>query len=323
MYDIITVGEILVEMLAKEVGQELSEPGTYLGPYPSGAPAICIDQAGKMGVRAAIIAKVGKDDFGLLNLRRLQEDGVDTRGVVETSDNSTGVAFNTYFPDGSRKFLFHFSHAACGELNVDDIDCEAIRNSRYLHIMGCSITGSASMGEAIMYAVREAVKHGVKISFDPNVRPELLHGKIMNYYREILEMTDVLLAGKSELAFLFGDDIEAAVRQLLKKKDRLIVIKDGARGTQLYSRTEAFSIDTYPAIERDPTGAGDCFDATFLSMICLGADLRTAVHYANAAGAFAVSKVGPMEGNITKAELDAYFQSTASAAETTLTVPSF
>lgn len=318
MYDIITVGEILVEILAKEVGQKLSEPGVLLGPYPSGAPAICIDQAGKMGVRAAIISKIGKDDFGLLNLQRLRQDGVDTSGVVETADNSTGVAFNTYFPDGSRKFLFHFSHAACGELSVSDIDEEAIKNSRYLHIMGCSITGSPTMGEAIMHSVRLAEKNGVKISFDPNIRPELLHGRVMDYYREIINVADVLLTGKSELTLLFGEGFENSIRDLLAKKDRLVVIKDGSRGTRLYSRSEAFSVDTYPATEVDPTGAGDCFDATFLSMICMGADLRTAVHYANAAGAFAVGKAGPMEGNLTKAQLDEYLNSALKAAEKNL-----
>ncbi len=318
MYDIITVGEILVEILAKEVGQKLSEPGVFLGPYPSGAPAICIDQAGKMGARAAIIAKVGKDDFGLLNLRRLQNSGVDTSGVVETSDNSTGVAFNTYFSDGSRKFLFHFAHAACGQLGPSDIDEEAIKGSRYLHIMGCSITGSPSLGEAVMQAVRIAVANGVKISFDPNIRPELLQGKIMDYYREIIEVTDVLLTGKNEMKFLFGENIEKSISELLAKKDRIIVIKDGSRGTKLYSRSEAFSVGTYPATELDPTGAGDCFDATFLSMVCMGASLVKAVHYANAAGAFAVGKVGPMEGNTSKAELDEYLSSVPPAEEKTL-----
>lgn len=318
MYDIITIGEILVEILAREVGQKFSEPGVLLGPYPSGAPAICINQAGKMGVRTAIIAKVGKDDFGLLNLERLQRDGVDTTGVVETADNTTGVAFNTYFADGSRKFLFHFTHAACGELQVSDVDDEAIKNSRYLHIMGCSISGSPSMGEAIMHAVKVASKNGVKISFDPNIRPELLQGKIIDYYREIIEVADVLLTGKSELKLLFGENMEHAIRTLLEKKDRLVVIKDGSRGTQLYSRYEAFSIGTYPVEEVDPTGAGDCFDAAFLSMICMGSDLRTAVHYANAAGAFAVGKAGPMEGNTTKSQLDEYLRFVAPAEEITL-----
>ena len=318
MYDIITIGEILVEILAKEVGQELCKPGVFLGPYPSGAPAICIDQAGRMGVKSAIIAKVGKDDFGKLNLRRLRDDGVDVSWVIETADNSTGVAFNTYFPNGERQFLFHFRHAACGELCAADVDANAIRQSKYLHIMGCSITGSPSLGEAIMYAVRLARESGVKISFDPNIRPELLKGQIMDYYTEILDACDVLLTGKSELRVLFGQDWEHAVAGLLKQKDRLVVVKDGSRGTNLFSRTDAFSVATYPATEVDPTGAGDCFDATLLSMICLGADYRTAVHYANAAGAFAVGKAGPMEGNTSKRDLDQFFTVTPKAAENSL-----
>ncbi|MDD5954365.1 MAG: sugar kinase [Firmicutes bacterium] len=315
MYDIITIGEILVEILAKEIGQELCAPGIFLGPYPSGAPAICIDQVGRMGAKAAIIAKVGDDDFGLLNLRRLQGSGVDVSRVLVTDSNTTGVAFNTYFPDGGRKFLFHFSHAACGELCADDVDKDAIVNSRYLHIMGCSITGSPTMGEAIIQAVRLAKENGVKISFDPNIRPELLKGKIMDYYQEIIDASDVLLTGKSELRFLFGDDIDGAIRKLLEQKDRIIVMKDGSRGTRYYSRKEAFSVAVYPATEVDPTGAGDCFDATFLSMLCQGADMRTAVHYANAAGAFAVGKAGPMEGNTWKRDLDAFFETTARSEE--------
>lgn len=312
MYDIITIGEILVEILTDHVGQKLSEPGKLLGPYPSGAPAIAIDQAGRMGARAAIIAKVGKDDFGKLNLDRLSADGVDISHVVSTGTNSTGTAFVTYFENGERQFIFHFTHAACGELSAADINKEAVLDSRYLHIMGCSITGSPSMGDAIIQAVRMARDNGVKISFDPNIRPELLNGQVMDYYNEIIDACDVLLTGKSELRILFGDPVEA-VSQLLTKKDRIIVVKDGSRGTAVYTRNEAFSMATYPAVEVDPTGAGDCFDATFLSMVCKGADLKTAVNYANAAGSLAVSKRGPMEGNSFKKDLDAFLASAVPA----------
>lgn len=312
MYDIITIGEILVEILTDHVGQKLSEPGKLLGPYPSGAPAIAIDQAGRMGVRAAIIAKVGNDDFGKLNLDRLSADGVDVSLVIQTTQNSTGTAFVTYFENGERQFIFHFTHAACGELSASDINVEAVINARYLHIMGCSITGSPSMGDAIIQAVRMAKNSGVKISFDPNIRPELLSGQIMDYYNEIIEACDVLLTGKSELRILFGDPSEA-VDQLLKQKDRIVVVKDGSRGTALYTRDEAFSMATYPAVEADPTGAGDCFDATFLSMICKGADLKTAVNYANAAGALAVQTRGPMEGNTFKKDLDTFLANSTPA----------
>ncbi|HWR22808.1 MAG TPA: sugar kinase [Feifaniaceae bacterium] len=320
MVDIITIGEILAEVLTGRVGQVFYEPGTLLGPYPSGAPAICIDQAARMGASAAIISKVGKDDFGRLNLERLKGNGVDVSHVIQTEDNTTGVAFVTYFADGSRQFIFHFSKAACGELRPADVDEEAIKNSRYLHIMGCSITGSPTLGEAIMQAVRLARKNGVRISFDPNIRPELLHGRIMDYFREIIDACDVLLAGKSELRLLFGDT-EAAIRQLLTQKDRILAIKDGARGTGVYTRREAFSIGTYPAVEADPTGAGDCFDGTFLAMLCDGADLSTAARYANAAGAKAVEKRGPMEGNTFRAEVEAFLREAPGTPERVLKNP--
>ena len=306
MYDIITIGEILAEVLAEEAGQVFYKPGRLLGPYPSGAPAICIDQAARMGAKTAIIAKVGQDDFGRLNLKRLADSGVDVSHVIQTDQNTTGVAFVTYFEDGSRQFIFHFSKAACGELGPADVDESAIKSARYLHIMGCSITGSPTMG--------------VAISFDPNIRPELLHGKVMDYYNEIIEASDVLLSGKSELRLLFGD-VEAAIADLLNQKDRIVVIKDGSRGASVYTRREAFSMGAYPATEVDPTGAGDCFDATFLAMLVAGGDLRTAARYAGAAGAKAVEGRGPMEGNTYRREIEAFMRETPAVAEATLESP--
>jgi sugar/nucleoside kinase (ribokinase family) len=303
MYDIITVGEILVDIIAENVNQELSLPGTLLGPFPSGAPAIAIDQAALVGARTAIVAKIGADDFGLLNKKRLKQDGVDVSHIIETPDNVTGTAFVTYFENGGRKFIFHFAHAACGELGPDDVDGELVKNTKYLHIMGCSAAGSPSLGKAVLKAVRLAKTHGVKISFDPNVRPELLKGQIMDYYGEIIDSSDIILAGRNELPGLFGD-AETAVAKLTEKKDRLVVVKDGARFTYLYGGGEAFRVAAFPAIEVDATGAGDSFDGTFLAMLCQGADLRTAAVYGNASGAMAVGKKGPMEGNASKSVLD-------------------
>ncbi|WMI79953.1 sugar kinase [Anaerotignum sp. MB30-C6] len=304
MYDIITIGEILAEILAEKKNQDFFEPGgTLLGPFPSGAPAIAIDQAAKMGAKTTIFAKIGADDFGLLNKNRLKSSGVDISNIIETTENTTGNAFVTYLSDGSRKFIFHFKHAACGELCPDDINESIIKNSKILHIMGCSVTGSPSMCAAIMKSIRVAKKYNVKISFDPNIRPELLTGETYESFNEILESCDYLLTGKSELVKLFGD-YEKNLLELFKKKDRVIVVKDGSRGTAVFSRTEAFKVDTYPAIEVDPTGAGDCFDGTFLALLCEGKDMKLATKYGNAAGALAVSKRGPMEGNSRREEIE-------------------
>jgi sugar/nucleoside kinase (ribokinase family) len=238
----------------------------------------------------------------LLNKTRLKNDGVDISYIAETQDNSTGVAFVTYFSDGSRKFIFHFTHAACGELRPEDVSEDLIKNTKFVHINGCSSTGSPSMGEAIMKGVRLAKKHGVKISFDPNIRPELYKGHIMDFYKEIIDAADILLTGKTELAFLYHD--EYAVKTLLEEKDRIVVIKDGAKNTAVYTRQDAFVVDPFPADIVDATGAGDSFDGAFLAMLCGGKDIRTAAIYGNAAGARAVTKKGPMEGNSSLAELD-------------------
>ena len=303
MYDIITVGEILVEFLAEKPDQEFSSPGTLLGPFPSGAPAIAIDQAARMGAKTAIIAKIGADDFGLLNKERLRLDGVDISHIIETKNNVTGAAFVTYSSSGNRKFIFYFTHAACGELCPDDVKEELVKNTKFIHITGCSITGSPSLGEAIMQAVRLGKKHNVKISFDPNIRPELLNGHIMDFYKEIIDAADILLTGKTELAFLFNEP-EAAITNLLEQKDRIVVVKDGGNNTRVYSRREALLVAPFPASSVDVTGAGDSFDGTFLSLLCQGEDIKTATLYGNAAGAKAVEKTGPMEGNSSRAELD-------------------
>ncbi len=310
MYDIITIGEILAEILAEKQNQDFSEVGgTLLGPFPSGAPAIMIDQAAKMGAKTTIISKVGKDAFGELNKVRLKNSGVDISNIIETEDNTTGNAFVTYFSDGSRKFVFHFSKAACGELSDEDIDENIIKNSKILHIMGCTVTGSPSLAKAILKGVKIAKENNVKISFDPNIRPELLKGDLLDYFNEILDSCDYLLSGKSELINLFGD-YEKNIKDLLNKKDRVIVIKDGSKGTLVYTRNESFKVDTFKAVEVDPTGAGDSFDGTFLALVCEKSDLKLATKYGNAAGALAVSKRGPMEGNATRSEIESFILQT-------------
>ena len=305
MYDIVTIGEILVEILTENVGQTFSRSGNLIGPFPSGAPAIFADQAALCGARSTIISEIGNDDFGKLNLDRLNQDGVDTTHVLCTGDNTTGTAFVTYFANGERQFIFHFSHAACGELSPENVDEEIIRNSRYLHIMGCSITGSPTMGEAIMHAVRIASENKVKIAFDPNIRPELYHGRVADYYEEILNKCDILLTGKSEISLLCPDTNDP-IEYLTGGKERIVVVKDGSHGAALYSKDLCLKAPVFPANQLDPTGAGDSFDATFLAMLCAGYSLEDCMLYSAAAGAKAVEKRGPMEGNTSLIELQKF-----------------
>ena len=99
MKSILTIGEILVEIMATDKGDGFLEPVKLVGPFPSGAPAIFIDQAAKFGQPAAIIGCVGNDDFGRVNLDRLRRDGVNVEGIRIDPETATGSAFVRYRPD--------------------------------------------------------------------------------------------------------------------------------------------------------------------------------------------------------------------------------
>ena len=298
MARVITVGEILVEIMAKDVGQEFLKLGEFLGPYPSGAPAIFIDQVARMGVSCGIVARVGNDDFGLLNIKRLKNDGADISQIIQTPGYTTGTAFVTYFADGSRKFIFHFTHSAAGMLCPEDVNESYIKQAEYLHIMGCSLSASDSMRQAILKAVSIAKKNGKKISFDPNIRPELLGEEgVRKVFDSVLSSTDILLAGGGEAMMLTGaGTVEDAVEIFKNRGIGIIVVKSGSKGAEVYKAEEYMHIPPFNVVEVDPTGAGDCFDGAFIASLAEGKDAEEAALAANAAGALGVTRKGPMEG---------------------------
>ena len=114
MNKVITIGEILVEIMATEPGDGFLAPIPLVGPFPSGAPAIFIDQVAKLGQPCGMIACVGADDFGRVNLDRLARDGVDTSAIAVHPELPTGSAFVRYRTDGSRDFVYNIRHSAAG-----------------------------------------------------------------------------------------------------------------------------------------------------------------------------------------------------------------
>lgn len=311
MPKVVTVGEILVEIMAKHVGQSFLESGEFQGPFASGAPAIFIDQVARMGVSCGIISRVGSDDFGQLNIYRLEKDGADISRILKTPGTATGVAFVTYFPDGGRKFIYHFGNAACGMLSREDVDEAYIKEAEYLHIMGCSLSASEGMRQAILKAVGIAKENGIKISFDPNIRPELLEtGSIREVFEDILSSTHVLLTGAGEAMTITGTaTLEAAVEELKAKNISIIVIKNASKGAAVYTASGVTQAAPFKVHEVDPTGAGDCFDGAFIACLVDGMGVEEAALVANAAGALGVTRKGPMEGAAFKKDILEFIKS--------------
>lgn len=301
MPEIVTMGELLCEIMRPTEDVELYETGMFRGPFPSGAPGIFISTAARLGCSAGIIAGVGTDDFGKNILDRLKRDGVDVSRVLESGKGPTGVAFVTYYADGERKFIFHVDGTPAVEPKAPET-MDGLEDTKYFHIMGCSLMASVPFGKEVVKTMKLFREQGAKISFDPNVRLEMMHDKTaMDTVREVFESSNIFMPGVAELKMITGEDtVEEAVNAAFRNPDlELLVLKDGSRGSRIYSRKGLeLTMGVYPVKQLDATGAGDSFDAAFICGLAQGKSLLEAAQMGAAAGALNAAAFGPMEGEI-------------------------
>ena len=303
---VVTLGEVLVEVMALDVGRGFGQPLRLLGPFPSGAPAIFIDQVAKLGQPCGIVSCVGDDDFGRLNLKRLADDGVDTRSIEISPEYVTGSAFVRYGPSGDRDFVFNVKNAACGHVRLTGAAIELLGSSSHLHVSGSSLFSTDAI-ELTKSAVGLVRGNGGSISFDPNIRNDALRDPEIRAALEwMLRNCDTFLPSGEELTVLTkAAEARAAISELLGLGVTCIVVKQGAAGATYHDSAGSVSAGGYPVDELDATGAGDCFDATFVTCQILGRTVADSLDYANASGAQAVRVRGPMEGTCTFAQLEA------------------
>jgi len=171
----------------------------------------------------------------------------------------------------------------------------------FFHVMGCSLMINDGFREEIFKAVEFFHQAGARISFDPNIRSELLRGRdLMDVVGPVLKRTAILLPGETELKLLGKDDLlEACVHSLFKSQIlEMIVLKRGKNGARIYTNLESIEIPAVKIHEVDPTGAGDSFDAGFLCGLLERKSLRECGEIAASAGALNAAAFGPMEGKI-------------------------
>jgi sugar/nucleoside kinase (ribokinase family) len=308
--EVIAIGEALVEIMRPAVGVPLDQAGTFQGPFASGAPAIFAVAAARQGMHVGFVGQVGEDAFGRLLRRRFESEGVNTEYLQVSGENATSVAFVAYSPTGSREFVFHLRHAAAGSIDPQAIQPEYFSNIKWLHISGSFLTLGDASREACRRAVELTRKTGGKISFDPNLRPELMGlDECRSVYAPYLDTADLLLPTADEARILSdaAEDEEAA-RRLLGDVERLVVFKRGSEGSTFFAPGKSLDVSSFPVEEIDPTGAGDCFNAACLAGLINGWALDQTARFATAAGALAVTRQGPMEGAPTAAEIERFLE---------------
>ena len=301
--DIISLGELLVEITRTELDTPHGIIGAnYKGPYPSGAPANFISSAARMSkpfkLTTGYIGVIGNDEFGECIIRKLQKDNIDLSHIRVSESEPTGIAFNQYNSDGSRKFIF--SKGAAGETSPEDIKDNYFKDIKNLHIMGSALSISKKSQNACLKAIQVAKKKGpdVIISFDPNIRTEMLDlDEILKISIPILKTTEILLPSGEEaeiLAKVKGP--KEACQRLLEMGPSIVVLKQGKEGCTIFTtdNPKGIKITGFDVNEVDPTGAGDAFAGAFIVGYLKGWDLQKIGLFSNAVGALKVESFGPM-----------------------------
>ena len=291
MAKVLAMGDMLVEIMREEIGQGLDIPGRFLGPYPSGAPVIFAGALARLGMDTGFIGSVGNDDFGQLILDRLSKEGVEVSHVAVWENETTGVAFVAYFADGTRKFIYHVGDAAAGKITESQTEPIFLEQFDHLHVMGTALSINSDWQRAVMRAVQTIKRNGGKISFDPNLRPEMLQTEsIKKICEAVLDLTDLFLPSEAEIR-VFGDP-----QRLISQGLEAVAIKRGVQGSTIVTPLKKFDIPAFSVDEVDPTGAGDCFGAGFIKGYYEGWGWEKIGRFANAVGALSVTQRGPMEG---------------------------
>lgn len=303
-----SLGELLIEFVCSEKDSHHRRAASYVGPFPSGAPGIFIDQAARVGARAIFAGAVGLDAFGGVLTDRLLGVGVSSELIRVIDSIPTGSAFVAYNSDGSRDFVFNIAHSAASHLPGAEEAIAAFLGygTGVFHISGSTL-GDAAMRATSLAVARGLAEAGVAISFDPNIRKELLGDP--GYFAAVEALTALstyFLPSEEDAAVLFpGAAFDDYAQRLIGAGAESVVLKRGERGCIGRSRDgEVVDLAAHPAEVVDPTGAGDCFCATYVAFRTMELPFAAALARANAAGSLAVARLGPMEGNSDRATLE-------------------
>ena len=229
MKDIVAIGEVLIDLTQKGVdelgvGQYASNPG--------GAPANLAVAAARLGASTAFVGKVGKDAFGKYLRAVLEENSVDTTGLLEDPTEHTTLAVVSVDETGERSFTFYRDPSADVNLKAEEIPAGLLKDTRILHFGSVSLTAEPARS-ATLYAARTARENGCLVSYDPNYRASLWHSEeeAVREMKNALPLCDILKISDEELPLLTGTTDPAAGSELLLGLGiRLIFVTLGANG---------------------------------------------------------------------------------------------
>ncbi len=308
-FDIITIGRAGVDLYGDQTGTRLEDMGSF-SKYIGGSPTNTAIGAARLGTRAALISRVGDDAMGRFIREELDREGVDVSALHTDAEALTalvllGIRDKTQFP-----LIFYRENCADMRISEADIEEAMIARTRAVVTSGTHFSTPTTKA-ASLRALALAAKHGAQRWIDLDYRPVLwgLAGKgdgetrfiadesVTAHLQEIMPHLDVVVGTEEEIHIAGGStDTITCLKTLRKVTDAVFVVKLGPMGCAVFEGVipdqieDGLVVEGFPVEVFNVLGAGDAFMGGLLTGALDGRGWAEACRFANACGAFAVSR---------------------------------
>jgi 5-dehydro-2-deoxygluconokinase len=308
--DVITIGRSSVDLYGQQIGGRLEDMASFAKSV-GGCPSNIAIGAARLGLKSAVVTRVGDEHMGRFIREQMAREGVAVDGIRTDPKRLTALVILGVRDSDSFPLIFYRTDCADMALNEDDIDPAFFGRARAIVVTGTHFATPATAA-AQRKAMRIARANGTKIVFDIDYRPNLWglagHGagearyiasdRVSQHLQPILPDCDLIVGTEEEMKIAGGaDDMLTSLRNVRAASNAVLVLKRGPKGCTVFPGPISDVTDKgivgmgFPIEVYNVLGAGDAFMAGFLRGWLKGEALNTCATWANACGAFAVSRL--------------------------------
>jgi 5-dehydro-2-deoxygluconokinase len=308
--DVITIGRSSVDLYGAQVGGRLEDMASF-SKAVGGCPTNIAIGTARLGLKSGLITRVGDEHMGRFIREQCAREGVDVKGIRTDPSRLTSLVVLGIRDDKTFPLIFYRDNCADSALDESDVDESYIASAAAIVVTGTHFA-RANTAAAQNRAIRLAKKHGRKVAFDVDYRPNLWglagHGageeryiksdQVSAHLLPILPLCDLIVGTEEEIMIAGGvDEPLAALKAVRARSAATIVMKRGPMGCVVFPGEIPDSIEEgvkgpgFPVEVYNVLGAGDAFMSGFLRGWLRDEPIETCCAFANAAGAFAVSRL--------------------------------
>jgi sugar/nucleoside kinase (ribokinase family) len=289
-FDVTIAGEINLDLILYGLPEHLPLDRELLASgfqaTLGSSSAILAHNLATLGTHVGFTTLLGRDAFGRMALERLESAGVDL-SRVQFSDTQTGMTLLLHHAEGRRILTYP---GAMAELALHHLDLDYLASSRHFHLS--SLFLHKSLQADLPGLFDELRRRGLTLSLDTNDDPEDAWAGVLD---AMLDRIDVLLPNEDELRRIARKPALDEALEVLSKRVPLIVVKLGAQGALVQQGARRELVSPVAVVPVDTIGAGDSFNAGFLSAYVRGKSPVEAARCAVATGALSTLRAGGID----------------------------